>query len=183
MIAFAFLYILFKRDFVKLFQYLVVSSIFLFGIWLYTSDITGGMIYNRYTGRNASGVKKKDASAGRFKIINTQFESFQNAPLFGIGVGNGKYQRQLKGGKVTAASHNEVTRLIEEHGLIGVVMIFILMIVPISHFFRVNNFQRGFLVAFFIFWFLTINHSAMRIAFPGFVYGLSLINIRKKDEW
>ena len=181
-VTMAFLYVLFKRDIGKLFQYVIVASIFMLGVWLYTSDITGGMIYNRYTGRNASGVKKADASAGRFKIITTQFESFQDAPLFGIGVGNGKYERQRKGGNVTAASHNEVTRLIEEHGLIGLVMIIILIVVPVSHFFRVDRFQRTIIIPFFIFWFLTINHSAMRIAFPGFVYALSLINIQTNEE-
>lgn len=181
-ITMAFLFVLFKRDLAKLFQYIIVASIFLLGVWLYTSDITGGMIYNRYTGRNASGIKKQDASAGRFKIITTQFESFQNAPLFGIGVGNGKFERQKKAGNVTAASHNEVTRLIEEHGLLGLIMIVILIIVPLSHFFRVDRYRRSLIIPFFIFWFLTINHSAMRIAFPGFIYALCLINIQKVDE-
>ena len=27
-------------------------------------------------------------------------------------------------------------------------------------------------------WFLTINHSAMRVALPSFAYGLSLINLK-----
>ena len=181
-IAMAFLFVLFKRDIAKFFQYIIVASIFLLGVWLYTSDITGGMIYNRYTGRNASGIKKADASAGRFKIITTQFESFQNAPLFGIGVGNGKYERQKKATNVTAASHNEVTRLIEEHGLLGLIMIIILIVVPMSHFFRVGRLRRSIIIPFFIFWFLTVNHSAMRIAFPGFIYALSLISIQYEEE-
>jgi hypothetical protein len=44
---------------------------------------------------------------------------------------------------------------------------------------------RAFLASFLIFWFLTINHSAMRIAFPGFIYGLSVAIIvfkEKEDE-
>jgi hypothetical protein len=178
----AFLFVSFKRDFAKLFQYIVVAGIFLLGVWLYTSDITGGMIYNRYTGRNASGIKKEDATAGRLKIVTTQLESFQNAPLLGIGVGNGKYKRELESNKVTAASHNEVTRLIEEHGLIGLIMILMLIIIPVNHFFKVNRFQRFIVVPFLVFWFLTVNHSAMRIAFPGFVYALSLLNIRYNEE-
>lgn len=166
----------------SLFKYVFVSGIFILGVWLYTSDVTGGMLNNRYTGRNASGVKKKDASSGRGKIFIAQMESFLNAPLFGIGVGNGKYKRQLTGNSVTAASHNEVSRLIEEHGMIGLIMLFLLLFIPLSHFYQSNGLQRSFLIAFYIFWFLTINHSAMRVAFPGFIYALSLIVITEDDE-
>ena len=37
--------------------------------------------------------------------------------------------------------------------------------------------KKAFTISFYLFWFLTINHSAMRIALPGFIYGLSLIRI------
>ena len=96
-------------------------------------------------------------------------------------MGNGKYKRQFENVGVTAASHNEITRLIEEHGLIGVIILLILIFVPLVHFYNSTNYQRAFLCSFFVFWFLTINHSAMRIVFPSFIYGLSLIQI-KKDE-
>lgn len=182
LIGMAFFYVLYQRNYQKLFQYIFVSGIFILAVWLYTSDITGGMLYNRYTGRNASGIKKADASAGRSRLITTQFKSFQDAPLFGIGVGNGKFARQKQGSNITAASHNELTRLIEEHGVIGFIILIILFIGPVAHLIRSDNFQRAFSIAFFIFWFLTINHSAMRIAFPGFVYALSLINIVNRDE-
>ena len=89
--------------------------------------------------------------------------------IFGIGVGNGKYRRLEKGDSV-GASHNEITRLIEEHGLIGVFSLLMLLFVPIAHFRKVNYLQKSLLVTFYLFWFLTINHSAMRIAFPGFIY-------------
>jgi len=34
-----------------------------------------------------------------------------------------------------------------------------------------------FMLCFVTFWFLTINHAAMRTAAPAFVYSLSLLNI------
>jgi O-antigen ligase len=172
----AFFYILYKRNYRKILQYVIVAAVFLSAVWVYTSDVTRGMIENRYTGRNASGIKKEDATAGRIKLFTAQLEGFSDAPLFGIGVGNGKYRRFERGDKL-GTSHNEVTRLIEEHGVIGLIILLLLFIVPLSHLFRVNNMRRSLLVAFFLFWFLTINHSAMRIAFPGFVYGLALIDI------
>ncbi len=166
-----------KVTLVKISKYVFISFVLFLGIWLYTSNITGGMIANRYAGQNAAGVKKKDISAGRGKIISTQLEGFYESPIFGIGVGNGKFKREESGKKITAASHNEVGRLIEEHGALGIIALFILLIVPLHNMYFSNNFQRAFLSAFYIFWFLTINHSAMRIAFPAFVYGLSLIRI------
>ncbi len=83
------------------------------------------MLNNRYTGKNASGVQKKDITTGRADIFAVQFENFLANPL-GIGVGNGKYERKKSLKKVTAASHNEVGRLLEEHGFIGLLLLIII---------------------------------------------------------
>ena len=175
-IVFSILLILYRKGSIMLiFKYLLVSGVFITGVWLYTSDVTGGMLDNRYTGKDATG-KKKDVTSGRIDLFSNQLEGFKEAPLFGIGVGNGKYKREIEG-KLVTTSHNEVSRLIEEHGTIGVIILMILVIIPASHFYNKNNFQRAFLISFFLFWFLTINHSAMRIAFPALAYGLCLINI------
>ncbi|MCG1036615.1 O-antigen ligase family protein [Polaribacter sargassicola] len=171
-----------KVTLTKITKYIFISIFLFLGIWLYTSNITGGMIDNRYAGKNSIGKKKEDVSSGRLDIINMQLESFLESPFFGIGVGNGKYKRLESGEHVTAASHNEVGRLIEEHGIMGIFALIILLTLPLENIYFSNNYQRAFLVAFFVFWFLTINHTAMRIAFPAFAYGLSLIRITKDDE-
>ncbi|RCS27053.1 O-antigen ligase domain-containing protein [Polaribacter sp. WD7] len=162
---------------IKISKYIFIAVVLFFGIWLYTSNITGGMIDNRYAGKNSLGVKKKDVTAGRGEILKTQIESFYESPIFGIGVGNGKYKRLESDKHVTAASHNEVGRLIEEHGLLGIISLLILILVPLQNAYFSNNYQRAFLFSFYIFWFLTINHTAMRIVFPSFIYGLSLLKI------
>tara|TARA_R110002074_G_scaffold355739_3_gene527771 strand:+ start:1496 stop:2812 length:1317 start_codon:yes stop_codon:yes gene_type:complete len=168
--------IIYRKDYKNIFKYLVIATLFMTAIWMYTSTVTGGQIDNRYSGRNASGVKKEDASSGRLTVILEQFDGFTESPIFGIGVGNGKFRR-LEKGQLVGTSHNEVTRLIEEHGLIGVFAFIMLLFVPIAHFSKQNSLQKSLVVTFYVFWFLTINHSAMRIAFPGFIYALSLITI------
>lgn len=176
-IAFSFFYFLYKRGTLKLFFiYLITGGIFIFAIWLYTSNITGGMLDNRYSGKNARGVQKKDITSGRVILLENQLKSFAENPL-GIGVGSGKFKRKSSGEKVTAISHNEMGRLIEEHGIVGLIILFWLLIIPFMNAYQGNNYQRGFIISFLILWFLTINHSAMRIAFPGFIYALSLIRI------
>lgn len=182
---FSFYYILASKDvftqFVKYTGILVFLSI---SLWGYTAYKTDGMLTNRYTNKNAAGIEKKDFSTGRIAIFKGEFEVFLNNPFFGIGVGGGKYHR-FETTNVMAASHNEVSRLLGEHGMIGVIILLLLLVVPIHHILRQPLLARGILSAFLVFWFLTINHSAMRIAFPGFVYGLSVAVIsfnQKKTE-
>jgi len=180
--VFAFFMFLYQKvTLVKITKYIFISIFIFIGIWLYTSNITGGMLDNRYSGKNAVGVEKADVSSGRLDIINEQLESFYESPFLGIGVGNGKYKRIESGQRITAASHNEVGRLFEEHGLIGIIALLILLLLPLENLFFSNNYQRAFVASFFIFWFLTINHTAMRIAFPAFAYGLSLIKITEDE--
>ncbi|WP_298764353.1 O-antigen ligase [uncultured Polaribacter sp.] len=180
-ILFLFFYSLYKKVSIKILtKYIFIGGFFLVAIWLYTSNITGGMLDNRYAGRNKIGVKE-DITSGRLDIIQVQFNNFLEYPL-GIGVGNGKYERQKSIGKVTAASHNEVGRLLEEHGIIGFFILIMLLTVPLFNFLRGDNFQKAFIISFYVIWFLTINHSAMRIAIPGFIYALSLIRITDYEE-
>jgi O-antigen ligase len=182
LICFSLFYTLYKKiSLASFITYVGIVVVFTIGIWLFTSNITGGMLDNRYTGKNASGVQKEDISSGRGDILAEQIKSFTKNPL-GIGVGNGKYKRLGVIGNVTAASHNEVGRLIEEHGIIGFIILLLLLLLPLANFWYGNNYQRAFISAFYLFWFLTINHSAMRIAFPGFIYGLSLINITHEKD-
>lgn len=162
------------------FKYLIIVSFISVGIWLYTSNVTGGMLENRYTGKNASGIKKEDISAGRVDIFQAQLSAFYSSPLVGVGVGGGKYFQGE--GKKGANSHDEIGRLLAEHGMIGIFMLLLLLLVPLPNILNQNYYARAFLIAFYVFWFLTINHSAMRVAFPGWIYGLSLIQLTNTDE-
>lgn len=177
LIVFSIFYIISNKNSLQTFiKYFFIGIFFSIAVWIYTSGATGGMLDNRYTGKNASGIEKEDVTSGRIDILEVQIQSFVSNPL-GIGVGNGKYKRQELDKDITAASHNEAGRLIEEHGIFGIVMLIGLLISPLFNIWFSSNYHRGFLIAFYLIWFLTINHSAMRIALPGFIYALSLIKI------
>ena len=62
-----------------------------------------------------------------------------------------------------------------EHGLLGILAVLILIFVPVLFWLKFKN--NYYFLAFMAFWFLTINHSAMRIALPAFIYGLALLYI------
>lgn len=154
----------------------LVSSLmvfFGFAVFMYSVAQTGGLIMNRYSGEDALGREKESKFSGREELAETEIQMFFDNPIFGVGVGKNKENREESTG-IVAASHNEITRLLAEHGLFGVLCLIILLITPIVHY--SFNKQYIFLFSFMAFWFLTINHAAMRIAAPAFIYGLTLLN-------
>jgi len=138
------------------------------------------MLENRYANKNARGIEKKDVTAGRVALFQAQLEGFYENPLLGIGVGGTKYFESAN--KVKITSHDEIGRLISEHGLMGIFILVILIFAPLPIIFGQGYLSRAFLISFYLLWFLTINHSAMRVAFPGWIYGLSLIHLSNKEE-
>ena len=182
--VFTYYFILSKENkILNLAKYAGLVALFGFALFVYTSNVTGGMLENRYANKNAAGATKSDFTTGRGTLFISEMSAFMEHPFFGIGVGGGKFYR-MEELEIQAASHNEMSRLIAEHGLIGIVALFLLIMVPIRHMFKQPYLARAFLASFLIFWFLTINHSAMRIAFPGFIYGLSvaIIVFNEKDD-
>jgi O-antigen ligase len=164
-----------KRNFrSKLSKALFLSLILGVSIWFYAVNRTSGLIEKRYENKNAAGVEKEDVTTGRGDLFLIEFQAFIENPIFGIGVGKNKQYRFEKTGRV-AASHNEISRLLAEHGSLGILAFLILLLTPFL--FRLENNKNVYFYSFFIFWLLTINHSAMRIAFPSFIYGLCLLDI------
>ncbi|MGM0932638.1 MAG: O-antigen ligase family protein [Bacteroidota bacterium] len=149
-------------------------------LWLFSLAQTGGLLSNRYTNRDAAGQLKDDITTGRVELVETELHAFIHYPVTGIGVGKG-FEYREENLDVSIATHNEISRLLSEHGLLGLVALFILLLVPVIFWTKFEN--NYYFLAFLAFWFLTINHSAMRIALPALVYGLALLYIvdDKKD--
>lgn len=163
----------------KLVRIVFVFCILGAGVWGYALITTSGLIENRYANENALGQEKADVSTGREALILVELEAFLEEPIFGIGVGKNKQYRFEKTG-IEAASHNEISRLLAEHGTLGIIAFLILFFTPL--FLRLGNRGNIYFYSFFIFWFLTINHSSMRIAFPSFIYGLVLLDVTYKTK-
>lgn len=149
------------------------------GVWLYSSYQTSGMIEYRYANQDAAGREKKDRLGGREEISKIELSMFWENPVTGIGVGKNKEYREELTGKV-AASHNEITRMLAEQGVLGIICLLILLITPL--FLYLDNKQHLLLLSFYFFWFLSINHAAMRTAAPAFIYALSLLKVKIIDE-
>ncbi|WP_396148782.1 O-antigen ligase family protein [Flavobacterium sp.] len=158
----------------KLILTMMTGVFFGIGIWVYSSFQTGGLIENRYKNEDSLGRKKESSFTGRENLINSELQMFYKNPAFGVGVGRNREIREDELG-ISAASHNELSRILAEHGTFGIFGLFILIIIPLT-LFNVTK-ENIFVLSFFVFWALTINHAAMRTAAPAFIYALSLIKV------
>lgn len=143
-------------------------------IFTYSSNQTGGLIEKRYTNENARGVEKEDVSSGRGELAATEWEMFIDNPYLGVGVGRNKEIRLEETG-ITAATHSEISRMLAEHGSLGLLGLLILSVTPVVLY--MSDRTQIFALLFMVFWALTINHAAMRIAAPAFGYALALLKV------
>lgn len=178
MIVLLVVFLYFKSNFggrVKL-NYIIVLVVFaLLATWTYTSFQTGGLINKRYSNQDAAGRVKQSQFTGREDVAQNEINTFLKNPIFGVGVGKGAEVREDETG-IQVLSHDEITRMLAEHGSLGIVALLILFFTPLVLYLE-NKFNM-FLLCFVAFWFLTINHAAMRTAAPAFVYSLSLLNVQ-----
>lgn len=163
----------------KLLVMMSFAVIALIAIWTYSSYETGGMIDKRYANEDPRGREKESKLSGRETLIETELQMFLENPILGIGVGkNREYREELTG--INAASHNEISRMLAEHGSLGIFALLILLITPTT--LSLINKQHLYLFPFVAFWLLTINHAAMRLAAPAFIYALSLLKIESFEK-
>lgn len=155
----------------------ILTALMAGGIWTYSSLQTSGLINKRYANQDAAGRAKKDRLGGREEIMDSEFKLFLDNPILGVGAGMGKkVRKETLGAEV--ASHNEISRMLSEHGLFGIFGLLLLLITPLILY--MNNRQHLYFLSFYVFWLLTINHAAMRTAAPAFVYALALLSVEVK---
>lgn len=163
--------------------FIFISCFAFAGVWFYSSSQTSGLIENRYTNKDALGREKKSKLSGREDIMGSEIKMFKENPVFGVGAGRG---RELRGGGIGyeqgVNSHNELTRMLGEHGSFGLLGLIILFLMPIIYFFKKDINYNIYTLPFLIFWLLTLNHAAMRLAAPAFIYALSLLKVYTLEE-
>lgn len=148
-------------------------------IWGYTYFQTSGLIENRYTNKDALGRDKGDYTTGRGKLLEAEFEAFSKSPVLGIGAGRVRiyFEEELD---IHLPSHNEISRMLAEHGSLGIFALMTLIFAPIVT--MLQGRQNIYFWPFLAFWFLTIGHSSMRVALPAFVYALCLLNVTYESK-
>ena len=164
----------------NIYRLFIFMSIAFFMTWIYTSSQTGGLIDKRYANKDAAGRVKESQLTGREEIWDSEIDDFLDNPVFGIGVAKAQEIREVKSGGLIIASHSEISRTLAEHGILGIVALLIVLFTPIFLF--IDNKQHIYMFCFLLFWLLTINHAAMRIAASAFVYSLTLLKVQIDKE-
>jgi len=158
---------------------MVIIAILGVGIWTHSLFQTNGLIGKRYANQDASGRMKESRTTGREELAESELNAFFDEPIFGVGVGKSVELRERATG-INSASHNEITRLLAEHGTFGIFAILILFVTPLI--LHLDNRENFYMLPVLCFWFFTINHASMRIAAPAFIYSLSLLKIYILDR-
>lgn len=179
----AFLFILYIKSNVKQKNNIIGSFILLTLLviitWTISSNQTMGLIDKRYANLDVKGRVKNDITTGRLNLFKEEISGFLNNPFLGIGASRVKDARVEIIGR-HLPSHNEIGRLLSEHGFLGIIILLILIIKPLAY--RTGNKRNYYFYAFLCFWFATINHSGMRIAAPSLLYALSLLNVTNETS-
>ena len=164
----------------NLYRLLIFMSVAFLVTWLYTSNQTGGLIDKRYANQDSAGRVKESQFTGREKIWDGEIDDFLDNPVFGVGVAKALEIREKQTGGQIIASHSEISRTFAEHGTMGIIALLIVFFTPIFLF--IDNKQHIYMFCFLFFWLMTINHAAMRIAAPAFVYSLSLLKVYMDED-
>lgn len=162
-------------------KYILPVTITMIFVMAIANAITGGMLYLRYMGETQgtlAGSAEKNLNkitTNRSDIFLEDVDLFLEHPIFGVGVGASTYMRhEYK----NYAPHVELSRLIAEHGMLGLI---IFSLIILLYFVNKNQapdtISRGLVVAFYILGFLATFHSATRTYITPLLIGMSSFGI------
>ena len=167
----------------------IVVSILVIFTFNYIDRITDGKLLLRYQGETEGtynyGAEKdlKKITSGRSLIFEEDIKLWFSHPILGVGVGSSRYLRGGTDGKV--AAHIELSRLLAEQGIFG--LLFFLSLVKVGmKTWKISRFDKGKAIYFILFLigFLTTFHAAIRTFVTPLLIGLSVIgiqNVKKKN--
>jgi hypothetical protein len=119
-------------------------------------------------------------STGRDVLIQADVDAWKENPLLGLGPGRSRDYHELIWQK--AASHTEFTRLLSEHGTLGLAALIILLLMGVQNLRRKQLPEnRAIIVSmvFYSFSFMLIN--AMRLVAPAFTFGLGFLSVESEQ--
>jgi hypothetical protein len=123
----------------------------------------------------------KKITSGRSLIFEEDLKLWYSYPVFGVGVGSSRYLRGGTDAKVS--SHIEMSRLLAEHGIFGLIYFIVLLGLgrDLWKMARTNSSKIIYFVLFFV-GFLTTFHAAMRTFVTPLLISLSAIGIHSNSK-
>lgn len=125
-------------------------------------------------------------TTGRDRLATAELEAWQDNPLFGLGPGGAEtYRHELipVSAEQRIASHTEYTRLLAEHGILGLNALLFLLIAGIHTLGRANALENKARIASFLVWsLLFMAGNGMRLVAPSFMFGLGFATLLAREE-
>jgi hypothetical protein len=146
----------------------IVALFALYGVFEIANNITGGNLLLRYQGETAGtmrGTKKVTVDhfvTGRLGIFEQDVNLWKQYPLTGVGAGASRFLRDSD--RVGVSAHVELSRLLADHGLPGLLYaLFFFILVPMQ-IFKTNkkSNHRIISIALITIAILSTFHAAMR---------------------
>jgi hypothetical protein len=168
----------------KSFKYFLIASMVIILIFQIINNISGGLLTLRYLGETSGtlgGSKEMSLdnfTSGRIEIFLGDLELWFDHLIFGVGVGASALLRPRA---QNFLSHVEFSRLIAEHGMLG---LFHFALLLFSFFTLLKNNRnskyKGVLIAFYFLAFYTTFHAAMRTYLTPLLLGMSFLVIKER---
>lgn len=148
----------------SLFLVFIVLAGIGFFIFPKLEQVTGGALSTRFTDLDPT---------NREELVAADIRIFIQNPLFGVGPGVASYMR---GKPFYVAAHTEYTRILAEHGALGIVALLILIIIMLRGFLQAPDVSsKAWMVSFAAWALFEMTHAAMRMVAIPFMLGLALI--------
>ncbi len=124
---------------------------------------------------DALGIRFRSTSlTGREELAQAEIQVFREHPLMGVGPGQtDQYLASAVGHR--SATHTEYTRLLAEHGLLGLAAIILLLVMVWRNYQKAGDdlAARGVIATSLVWGLAFMAHSAMRLAAPSLLIGLT----------
>lgn len=157
-------------------------------VFQFVDTLTGNNLSLRYKGETAgtiAGSKDLDINTfttNRYDIFMGDIELWKENLMFGVGVGASKELRPTTEDVPTAA-HVELSRLLAEHGLLGLLFFLIILTFPIVTWQQNKDpLNRAILIALFTLGLYTSFHAAMRTYVTPLLMSMSLLVIEEQKS-
>lgn len=144
---------------------LLLITVFLFPL---LDNYTDGNLLLRYA---------EETSTHRTELMETEFELWEENPIWGVGLGEGRHYRE------NIAAHTEFSRAVAEHGILGFLALIILLGIGIRNILkRQRRLSQAFKVSFFFWFLLFMAINALRLVAPAFVFGLTFAQLELEED-
>jgi O-antigen ligase len=155
-----------------LFVYLIIPRL---------DQFTGGAITERFT---------DTGTTGRYEIVMKDLKLWQENFLLGVGPGRSSSLRDqqtgLSGitarGSDGAATHTEYSRLLAEHGFLGLLALLLLFAMFLGNFMGAKtSLAKGLTLAFMLWALAQMSHQGMRLAAISYFFALPFAGFKDED--